>query len=71
MELKLMILWRVGTHGRKMQCESRFEWWKFNERGVCTSHFAITVAFCNETVAFCNKKANAFYNKLLLHFVIK
>ena len=31
---KLTILCRVGTHGRKMSYESRFEWWKFNKQGA-------------------------------------
>ena len=33
--------------------------------------FAITVAFCDETVSFCNKKPNAFCNKLLPNFCNK
>ena len=32
LKLKLPILCRVGTHGRKMYYESIFEWWKFNKR---------------------------------------
>ena len=45
---------------------------------VITSHFVKnpsqvvkTVAFCNKTVAVLNKKPNAFFNKLLSHFVMK
>ena len=35
------------------------------------SQFLIKVAFCNKTVAFRNKIPDAFFNKLLPHFVIK
>ena len=35
------------------------------------SHFVITVAFYNKTIAFCNKKPDAFRNKLLSLIVIK
>ena len=38
---------------------------------IKSSHFVITVAFCNKTIAFCNKKPDAFCNRLLSHFVIK
>ena len=36
-----------------------------------STHFVITVASCNKTVAFYNKKPDTFCNKLLSQFVIK
>ena len=57
----------------------KFEWFSHsNGNGsvlsqfvIKSSHFVITIAFCNKTVAFCNKKPDAFCNKLLSHFVMK
>ena len=35
-----------------------------------STHFAVTMAVYNKTVAFCNKQPVAFCSKFLLHFVI-
>ena len=34
------------------------------------THFVITVAVCNNTIAFCNRHPYAFCNRLFSHFAI-
>ena len=37
---------------------------------ITSTHFVITVASCNKTVAFCDAQPDVFCNKLFSHFVI-
>ena len=38
---------------------------------INVAYIVVTVSFWNKTVTFSNKKFDAFFNKLLLYFVIK
>ena len=50
----------------------KFEWFSHsNGNGSVLSQFVIKSSHFVITVAFCNKKPDAFCNKLLSHFVMK